>query len=513
MELEDLLYKIFKYKAFRTGQKEIITDLLNGQHVVAMLPTGAGKSICYQIPGYAMDGTVVIVSPLLSLMEDQVNQLRLIGEKRVIAFNSFRTMEEKQEALRNIAFYKFVFASPEMLQSAAFVRSLKRINISLFVVDEAHCISQWGYDFRPDYQRLHRVIRQLGHPSVLALTATATKEVLQDIVASLRLSGVKLHLHSIDRPNIALQVERLSSLKEKKSRLLAYVKELQGPGIIYCSSRFWSEELAQYLRFEGINGVSHYHGGMEQEDRMLIQQQFINGQLQVISCTSAFGMGINKPNIRYVLHFHYPTNLEAYLQEIGRAGRDGKDSIAILLLTPLDHDLPVSIIREELPSQESISYLLSLLKEKVVLRAALPLEDAEEIARNVVGLSEQHWRFLQYQLEQLGVVRDGLFLVVAVKPYIEEKLCEQVLWRLNKKYEKLHMMRGWLQTEICRREAFLRLFDSAKGAEPKNCCDLCGIDLSDYKQIAPENETYIGDWRTELQLLLGVEKRRNYEST
>ncbi|MCP8968726.1 RecQ family ATP-dependent DNA helicase [Ectobacillus ponti] len=504
MKLEEVLQQKFGYASFRPGQQEIIADLLAGHHVVAMLPTGGGKSICYQLPGMLLDGAVLIVSPLLSLMEDQVNQLRLFGEKRVIAFNSFRTIEEKQEALQNIKKYKFIFASPEMLQARSFLQALQQVPLALFVVDEAHCISQWGYDFRPDYQRLQEVIAMLRRPPVLAITATATGQVLRDIVGSLGLGEVQMHLRSVDRPNIALQLDMAGSIEEKKEKLRAYAKRLAGPGIIYCSSRSWAETIAEELRHAGISRAAHYHGGMAQEDRMLIQQQFMKGQLDVISCTSAFGMGINKADVRYVIHFHYPANLEAYLQEIGRAGRDGLDSLAVLLLCPFDHELPAGMIAEELPSEAHISYFLSLLQERLFRQSALPVRDVEQIGRNVAGLSEQHWRFLLYHLERMGVVQQGNLLLGVVTGETGRRLALEAAKRLADKQEKLQRMRWWLQRTDCRREGILQYFDSEAAGEPVYCCDLCGIDVTHYENKREEAGAAPADWVEELRSLLGL---------
>ncbi|UOY93502.1 ATP-dependent DNA helicase [Ectobacillus sp. JY-23] len=483
MNLEELLYSKFGYKQFRAGQKEIIEDVIKGNNVVAMLPTGGGKSICYQIPGYAKDGLVIVVSPLLALMEDQVNQLRLIGEKRAAAFNSFRTPDERQRILRHIQNYRFLFVSPEMLQLAHFIRVLQQVHISLFVVDEAHCISQWGYDFRPDYQKLRQVISKIGSPSVLALTATATKKVVEDIIESLGLSHVVCHLHSIDRPNIALQVERVSSIEEKKVRILQYVTKLQGPGIIYCGSRFWSETLATYLRTQGIHGVSHYHGGMEQEDRMLIQQQFLNDQLNIICCTSAFGMGINKPNIRYVIHFQYPVNLESYLQEIGRVGRDGTSGIAVLLWSDNDHDLPLSIIHDELPNPDNVKRLFALMQDT-------EQTDLEYLVW-ASGLSEQHWRFIHHYLQQESL-------------YPEEYILGKIEERLQSKYEKLNVMKQWLFTDRCRRQYILHLFDEQMQKRPENCCDICGINSKEYYRKENQIVKEVSAWQRELAELLGM---------
>ncbi|MBY0595487.1 RecQ family ATP-dependent DNA helicase [Bacillus bingmayongensis] len=511
MRLEDYLYKWFGYTEFRQGQKGVIADLLQGKDVVAMLPTGRGKSMCYQLPGLMQDGTVLIVSPLLSLMEDQVAQLKYVVKDRVIAFNSFRTLIEKKKAIKRLSSYKFVFVSPEMLQSEVIVRELKKIHISLFVVDEAHCISQWGYDFRTDYKKLDQVIAAIGHPPVLALTATATEEVLRDIINSLKLTNVAEHLYSIDRPNIAMEVQFVQTIEEKKEALLTHVTYLQGPGIIYCSSRAWTERLTEYLRSKGIVGVAFYHGGMEHEERMLIQQQFMNDQLQLVICTSAFGMGVNKPNTRYIIHFHYPANIASYLQEIGRAGRDGEESIAILLCSPLDHDLPVSIIEDELPNKQQIQFLFSLLQEKMFQTKVLPIEDVEEICYNAARFSEQHWRFIRYHLEKMKIIQQKKLIMESLSDETMEKLMLEVDGRLRNKYSQLENMKSWLQYKGCRREQMLHHFGYKKEAWIKNCCDYCGISKEDYKKRRARQSNFDYNWEAELQLLFGMGERRNDE--
>ncbi|KEK23745.1 RecQ family ATP-dependent DNA helicase [Bacillus gaemokensis] len=509
MRIEDYLYKRFGYHEFRQGQKEVIEDLLQGKNVVAMLPTGRGKSMCYQLPGLMQDGTVLIVSPLLSLMEDQVTQLKYVVKNRVIAFNSFRTLGEKKEAMKRLSSYKFVFVSPEMLQSDLLVRELKKIHISLFVVDEAHCISQWGYDFRTDYKKLDQVIASIGHPPVLALTATATKEVLQDIIESLKLTNVVQHLYSIDRPNIAMEVQFVQTIEEKKESLLSYITYLQGPGIIYCSSRAWTERLTEYLRSKGVTDVAFYHGGMEHEERMLIQQQFMNDQLQLVICTSAFGMGVNKPNTRYIIHFHYPTNIASYLQEIGRAGRDGEASIALLLCSPLDHDLPISIIEDELPNKQQIQFLFSLLQERMLQTQVLSIEDVEGICYNAARFSEQHWRFVRYHLEKMKIIQQRKLMMGSLSDEIMQKLILEVEGRLRSKYSQLENMRAWLQFQGCKRERLLHQFGYRKEVEIKNCCDYCGITKEDYKKRRARQSVFDYNWETELQSLFGMEERRN----
>jgi ATP-dependent DNA helicase RecQ len=501
MKLETVLHDKFGYSSFRKGQKEIIEDIVQGRNVIGLLPTGAGKSICYQLPAYVLEGSVVIVSPLLSLMEDQVAQLRQIGEKRVIAFNSFRTFEEKRQAIARLHTYKFIFVSPEMLQYERFANALRHLHIALFVVDEAHCISQWGHEFRTDYMKIKDCLASLNHSPVLALTATATKEVLRDITVSLGLHDVAYHLHSIDRPNIAIIVEHLRGMEEKKERLYELVQQLQGPGIIYCSSRLLSEQLAEALKEKGIEGVEAYHGGMEHEKRMLIQQQFMKDQLSIISSTSAFGMGVNKPNIRFVIHIQYPTNMEAYLQEIGRAGRDGNDSIAILLSTPLDDELPLAIVKEELPTKAQVRQLYAILA-----RAEYTLQQMEEYCMRVIGLDEAKWRFLTYQLQLLGVITENNVNKNELNEHTFQRLCTIIESRVQYKLRNLYGMKEWLHTDMCRREAYLLIFGETVETRPVNCCDTCGVNIATYERKEEGVVQSMFSWQEELRQLLGIEE-------
>lgn len=495
MELEKILLNKFGFSTFRKGQKEIIEDVLLDRNVVAMLPTGAGKSLCYLMPGYLKKGTVVIVSPLLSLMEDQVQQLQIMGEKRVVAINSFLSFEEKRTTFSNLHQYKFIFVSPEMLQSPQLLIKLSKLQISLFVVDEAHCISQWGQEFRTDYLKLSDIIRQLSFPPCLALTATATTKVVEDIVNFLELKEVKYHLYSIDRPNISFHVEKTTTIDDKKNKLLNWVQTLQGPGMIYFSSRKFTEDICSYLQSEGITSVAFYHGGMDTEQRLLIQQQFLSNQLQLICCTNAFGMGVNKPNVRYVIHFHFPTQIESYLQEIGRAGRDGEKSIAILLHSPFDQELPQSLIKHEFPSLDEVEHLLSLIKAEFPLNQRIN----EDWVLSHSTINETMWRFIKYQLEIRGVIHHGRLVENLSDDEIVKDIALFMEGRLAYKFAKLAEMVNWINSTSCRRAACLAVFNEQLHKPVENCCDYCSIDYRLYEmKKSVETPNSLSDWEQEL---------------
>lgn len=500
MNLDKVLFDHFKLTNFRPGQKEIITDLLNEQDVLAMLPTGSGKSICYQLPAFLLPGITIVVSPLLSLMEDQVQQLKSHGLKRVVAINSFLTPWERDMALEQLHKQKLVYVSPEILQSKNVIKRLNELSISLFVVDEAHCISQWGHEFRTDYLKLKDVRKNFGQPPCLAITATATKEVKKDIVERLNFNEFKAHIYSIDRPNIAFVVHKSAdSVSKKLAELVSLVQNLQGPGLIYASTRKWTEELAKVLKSKGVSGVSYYHGGMDNEDRLLIQQQFINDELQLICCTSAFGMGINKANIRYVIHFHFPLQMESYLQEIGRCGRDGKESIAITLYSEDQSALQKSLLTSELPNEYQLKEVLDYLQLQEQGNRINELKLIQE-----TGITEIMWRFIRFHLEIQGRIVEQYYQNTKTTDMeIQQFIQKKIKARLEYKLEKLTQFREWLkESECCRRELVLAQFDEQMLEQSEKCCDRCGIDIEDYYQEQPSvNKHSIRTWQAELKSL------------
>ncbi len=327
--IHSIVKEYWGYDTFRPLQAEIITAVLEGKDVLALLPTGGGKSICFQVPALAKDGICLVISPLIALIKDQVENLKNKGINTLAIYSGMPFLEIKK-TLQNAAYgnYKFLYVSPERLETALFLDYLPALNINLIAVDEAHCISQWGYDFRPAYLNIAKIREQIPTVPVLALTASATKNVQEDICEKLLFTNAAQSFQqSFARPNLSYSIFNVAS---KQTKLLSILKNVSGSGIVYCKSRKHTKEIADLLKLHALN-ADFYHAGLSNDERNTKQENWIKNKTRIICCTNAFGMGIDKPDVRVVVHYDVPDCLENYYQEAGRCGRDGKRAYAVLL--------------------------------------------------------------------------------------------------------------------------------------------------------------------------------------
>ncbi|MNR80461.1 ATP-dependent DNA helicase RecQ [compost metagenome] len=362
--LENALQRYFGHSTFREGQRQVVQAVLDGKQTVAIMPTGQGKSVCYQLPAMMLDGTTLVVSPLIALMKDQVDGLIERGIPATF-INSSLDADEAEHRLAQLAAgaYKLVYIAPERFRNRAFVAALKGVTISRLAIDEAHCLSQWGHDFRPDYLRLRDTLPLLGRPPVLAATATATPEVREDIIKQLGLKDPTVFVTGFDRPNLRYVVRPASGESAKLAKVSEIVANVKGPGIIYAATRKSVETIAEHLASEGIPAAP-YHAGMDDASRDGAQDAFMSGRARIVVATNAFGMGVDKPDVRLVLHYDLPGTIEAYYQEAGRAGRDGKPSYCVLMFSAADRYLQEFFIEGSSPGLDIIKGVYRVLCEQ-----------------------------------------------------------------------------------------------------------------------------------------------------
>lgn len=425
----------FGYEHLRPGQEEIINAVLTGRDVLGILPTGSGKTLCYQLPGMILPGITLVVEPLLALMREQVLRLQASGAGAVVALNSSLDQADMRTILTTLASYNFVFISPELLSRPDVLRALVHAPVQLMVVDEAHCIYQWGPDFRPAYLRLGDLRTQLGVGQVLALTATAPEAVRAVIARQLRMQNAYVYAASVDRPELFLGVEKYSEPAQITARVGELLTSVRGQAIIYCRSKHQTEELAK--RFAGIAGrrCSFYHAGVDEHTRMLRERQFISGDLDTLFATSAFGMGVDKSDVRMVLYLGVPATLEDYQQAIGRAGRDGQKAVTALLYSEQD------------------------IRRTAQFIGALP---APSLVKAIYRDPLAYARSDDSQIQLIVAYHQAHFSLAAVNAALAE--------RLTTRSQAFTAVLNFLQAADCHRAVLMQHFDSAGMAHQAGCC-------------------------------------------
>ncbi|RMD96446.1 MAG: RecQ family ATP-dependent DNA helicase, partial [Calditrichaeota bacterium] len=359
-DLHTLLQRRFGLTSFRSGQQDIIEAILAGKDTLVVMPTGSGKSLCYQAPALLLEGITLIISPLIALMKDQVDSLQQL-QIPATYINSTLSFAEAQHRIEQVrrGRFKLLYIAPERFYSSRFLQLLDQIRVSLVAVDEAHCISQWGHDFRPSYLRIKEMIQRLKRPTVVALTATATREVREDILRQLGLERAEVFVTGFDRPNLKyFALELNETLKQEE--MLRILPTIKGSGIVYVSTKRAVSELTHLLNSHQLPAIG-YHGGMEKAQRDRAQNLWLEGKYPIVVATNAFGMGIDKPDVRFVLHYNMPGSLEAYYQEAGRAGRDGKTSYCILFYSFRDRRIQEFFIENNHPPPEDLKLLYEFL--------------------------------------------------------------------------------------------------------------------------------------------------------
>ncbi len=472
--LDQILCERFGWQAFRPLQRELIECVLAGESALGVLPTGGGKSLCYQLPALLLPGVTLVISPLISLMKDQVDAITARGFAAV-AINSQDTLAEMHRKLADMKAgrARIVYVAPERLKNGNFMEVCRQVHINLLAVDEAHCVSQWGHDFRPDYRFIKDFRSAVGEPPLLALTATATRRVQQDIVTHLGIATANRFLAEIDRSNLWLGLEHCQSIAEKQGKIVALAARAPGSVIVYVSSRRDADELAGMLEEALGELVAAYHAGMAPADRTAVQNRFMTGLVRIVTATNAFGMGIDKPDIRAVIHAGVPESIEAYFQEVGRAGRDGEPAECTMVVVPgRDVKMRQYLLEKDEMTRAQLDGLLQAVSHLAATGEGLVPVSEENASLFTLILS-----YLQNmgQLELVQRMPAGM-RVAAVRPLAPgaaDQVWTQAQQHIRAKQERFRFMRNFVYLDGCRRRFLLTYFGEKAHSQPEACCSSC----------------------------------------
>ena len=466
--------------ALRPGQKELLEAVLAGRDAIGVLPTGAGKSLCFQLPALFLPQPVVVVSPLIALMQDQQDKLAE-AEIPAAKLDSTLTAQETRETTAEIARGEdeIIYITPERLENPTYFDLISSHGVSLFVVDEAHCVSQWGHDFRPSYLALREAVRALGRPPILALTATAAPDVTDDIVKQLGMTDPVVVREGVDRENLCFEVFQTANREAKRRRVRALVDE-PGAGIIYTATVRVADTLWRWLQAEGIS-VSRYHGKLRAREREDMQERFMSGEVRVMVATKAFGMGIDKPDIRWVAHYHFPDSIESYVQEAGRVGRDGLPARAVLLFRREDRRIQRFFLVGRYPRRDQLLDFyraLQHLSGEAGEGRWMPLTEVAEAA----GTGPRRAKVIAALFESIGVIARRRGQVMKVRNFASLDELDQTLAAYERRHqrdrERLRAMMHYGRTTECRVRIIQRSFGEP-AAQRCGHCDNCAAGIAD----------------------------------